>query len=134
MSHTTRDRRDLSLAHRLAASLEERGAKVWIAPESIPIGTEWQPHLVSAILAKSTHFLVILSRASIEAEWVIEEIRLARERYERDRSFRVLSLAGSTDRRNTFCELLSWGLKEQGLSWPFIEPPGDRAELGLAMQ
>jgi hypothetical protein len=23
---------------------------------------------------------------------------------------------GSTDRRNTFCELLSWGLKEQGLS------------------
>jgi len=92
VSHTTRDRRDLSLAHRLAASLEERGAKVWIAPERIPIGTEWQPHLVSAILAKSTHFLVILSRASIEAEWVIEEIRLARERYERDRSFRVLSL------------------------------------------
>jgi DNA invertase Pin-like site-specific DNA recombinase len=41
-------------------------------------------------------------------------------------------VAGSTDRRNTFCELLSWGLKEQGLSWPFIEPPGDRAELGLA--
>jgi hypothetical protein len=43
-------------------------------------------------------------------------------------------VAGSTDRRNTFCELLSWGLKEQGLSWSFIEPPGDRAELGLAMQ
>ena len=92
VSHTTRDRRDLSLAHRLAESLEKRGAKVWIAPESIPVGTEWQPHLVSAILAKSTHFLVILSRASIEAEWVIEEIRLARERYERDRSFRVLSI------------------------------------------
>ena len=45
-----------------------------------------------------------------------------------------VSPAGSTDRRNTFCVLLSWGLKEQGLSWPFIEPPGDRAELGLAMQ
>ena len=41
---------------------------------------------------------------------------------------------GSTDRRNTFCELLSWGLKEQGLSRPFIELPGDRTELGLAMQ
>jgi hypothetical protein len=26
--------------------------------------------------------------------------------------------AGSTDRRNTFCELLSWGLIEQGLSRP----------------
>ena len=46
---------------------------------------------------------------------------------------RPLSRVGSTDRRNTFCELLSWGLKEQGLSRPFIEPPGDRAEPGLAI-
>jgi len=45
-----------------------------------------------------------------------------------------LCAAGSTDRRNTFCELLSWGLIEQGLSRPFIELPCDRAELGLAMQ
>ena len=42
--------------------------------------------------------------------------------------------AGSTDRRNTFRELLSWGLIEQGLSRPFIELSCDRAELGLAMQ
>jgi hypothetical protein len=42
--------------------------------------------------------------------------------------------AGSTDRCNTFRELLSWGLTEQGLSRPFIELPCDRAELGLAMQ
>src|SRR4029077_576930 len=47
---------------------------------------------------------------------------------------RPLWVAGSTDRRNTFCELLSWGLKEQGLSRPFIELPCDRAELGLAIQ
>jgi hypothetical protein len=26
-------------------------------------------------------------------------------------------VAGSTDRRNTFCELLSWGLKEQGAAF-----------------
>src|SRR5262245_57456814 len=45
-----------------------------------------------------------------------------------------LCAAGSTDRRNTFCELLSWGLIEQGLSRPFIELPCDRAELGLAIQ
>jgi hypothetical protein len=31
--------------------------------------------------------------------------------------------AGSTDRRNTFCELLSWGLIEQGLSRPSAAPP-----------
>ena len=47
---------------------------------------------------------------------------------------RPLCAAGSTDRRNTFCELLSWGLIEQGLPRPFIELPCDRAELGLAMQ
>ena len=47
---------------------------------------------------------------------------------------RPLWVAGSTDRRNTFCKLLSWGLIEQGLSWPFIELPCDCAELGLAMQ
>jgi hypothetical protein len=47
---------------------------------------------------------------------------------------RPLVAAGSTDRRNTFCELLSWGLIEQGLSRPFIELPCDRAELGLAVQ
>src|ERR1700728_1014233 len=44
------------------------------------------------------------------------------------------SAAGSTDRRNTFGELLSWGLIEQGLSRPFIELPCDRVELGLAVQ
>src|SRR5260370_40034267 len=34
-----------------------------------------------------------------------------------------LLAAGSTDRCNTFCELLSWGLIEQGLSRSFIELP-----------
>jgi hypothetical protein len=43
-------------------------------------------------------------------------------------------VAGSIDRRNTFCELLSGGLIEKGLSRPFIELPCDRAELALAMQ
>ncbi len=42
--------------------------------------------------------------------------------------------ASSTDRCNTFCELLSRRLIEQGLSRPFIELPCDGAELGLAVQ
>jgi hypothetical protein len=46
----------------------------------------------------------------------------------------LLLAAGSTDRCNTFCELLSWGLVEQGLSRPFVELPRDGTELGLAMQ
>jgi hypothetical protein len=49
-------------------------------------------------------------------------------------AIRPLSEVGSTDRRNTFCKLLSWGLIEQGLSGPFVELPCDRAELGLAVQ
>src|ERR1700738_2424282 len=56
------------------------------------------------------------------------------DRKNRDLGERLLLAAGSTDRCNTFCELLSWGLIEQGLSRPFIELPCDRAEPGLAMQ
>ena len=40
----------------------------------------------------------------------------------------------STDRCNTFCELPSRRLIEQGLSRPFIELPCDGTELGLAVQ
>src|SRR5216683_721727 len=36
------------------------------------------------------------------------------------RRLRPLCAVGSTDRCNTFCELLSWGLIEQGLSRPFV--------------
>src|SRR5436190_12677019 len=45
-----------------------------------------------------------------------------------------LLAASSTDRCNTFCELLSRRLIEQGLSGPFIELPCDGTELGLAVQ
>jgi hypothetical protein len=45
-----------------------------------------------------------------------------------------LLAASSTDRCNTFCELLSRRLIEQGLSRPFIELPCDGTELGLAVQ
>jgi len=42
--------------------------------------------------------------------------------------------AGSTDRCNTFRELVCWGLIKQGLSGPFIELPCYLAEFGLAMK
>ena len=47
---------------------------------------------------------------------------------------RPVLAASSTDRCNTFCELLSRRLIEQGLSRPFIELPCDGTELGLAVQ
>ena len=45
-----------------------------------------------------------------------------------------LSGAGSTDRCNTLCELVCWGLIEQGLSGSLVELSSDGAELGLAVQ
>jgi hypothetical protein len=47
---------------------------------------------------------------------------------------RPLLAASSTDRCNTFCDLLSRRLIEQDLSRPFIELPCDDTELGLAVQ
>ena len=47
---------------------------------------------------------------------------------------RLLLAAGSTDRCNTFCELLSRRLIEQGLARPFIELSSDSTELSLAVQ
>jgi len=47
---------------------------------------------------------------------------------------RPLCAASSTDRCNTFCELLSRRLIEQGLSRPFIELACDSTELSLTVQ
>src|SRR5690242_4023580 len=92
ISHTTRDNRDSRLAHRLAQGLKERGAGAWIAPEDIPAGNEWQEDLVAGVMGRSTHFLVVLSAASTRAHWVLDEIRLARERYEQHEDIRILPL------------------------------------------
>lgn len=93
VSHTTRDQRDYSLAHKLADGLRELGAQVWIAPDDIPIGADWEQSIVSAVMDQCTHFLVILSAASTTAEWVLKEIELARERREHDACYTILPLA-----------------------------------------
>ena len=93
ISHTTRDKRDHDLAHRLAAGLQERGARVWIAPDSLPVGKEWKEGLVAGVMEKCSHFLVILSAASVQSKWVLDEIQLARRRYEKEPALRVMSLA-----------------------------------------
>lgn len=92
VSHTTQDKRDLALAHELADGLRERGAKVWIAPEDIPVGAEWEPEIVSAIMQRCTHFLIIVSAASTTAEWVLKEIELAEARHNKDACFTILPL------------------------------------------
>jgi hypothetical protein len=92
ISHTTADPRDFALAHRLADALQERGARIWIAPDSIPAGVSWEPELVAAVMEETTHFLVVVSAAATAAPWVLKEIDLARRRSEKDSTFRVLPL------------------------------------------
>jgi hypothetical protein len=46
ISHTTQDPRDYARAHEIAAELRELGAEVWIAPDSIPAGTDWEEQIV----------------------------------------------------------------------------------------
>lgn len=91
ISHTTQDKRDLAMAQTLAKGLQAGGADVWIAPDRIPSGSQWEREIVEAIL-KCSHFVVILSSASITAGWVQREIELARERYEIDKTFQILPL------------------------------------------
>src|SRR5262245_34981907 len=92
ISHTTSDPRDSQRAHRLAGELKKRGAKTWIAPDSIPPGSQWEEKLVSAIIDECTHFLIILSGASIRSAWVIKELELARHRSTADGAFTILPL------------------------------------------
>ncbi|WP_329343016.1 toll/interleukin-1 receptor domain-containing protein [Streptomyces sp. NBC_00663] len=103
VSHTVRDHRDHDLAHRLAEGLTQRGIRAWIAPDDVSIGADWQEQLVSALLEQCTHFLVILSAASADAEWVRAEIDLARRRRESDPSFTILPLVVG-DQRHEFLD------------------------------
>jgi hypothetical protein len=96
LSHTTRDKRDFALAHKLASALRLRGADVWIAPESIPPGERWAADIVEGVMQGTTHFLVILSAASVQAEWVLREIELAHSRQQRDVAYRILPLVVGT--------------------------------------
>jgi hypothetical protein len=93
LSHTTRDLRDHALAHALARGLRARGADVWIAPDSIPAGDAWQKSLVSGVMKECTAFLVIVSAATRDAKWVINEIQLAKARAQKDRTFKILPLS-----------------------------------------
>ncbi len=92
ISHTTQDARDLRLAHDLADALLVHGAKVWVAPESIPAGSNWRVDIVHGIMEECTHFLVILSKAAVESGWVQREIELAKVRCVQEPEFKILPL------------------------------------------
>jgi hypothetical protein len=106
VSYTTRDNRDRALARRLHDDLSTRGVEVFLAERAIPPGEQWHPRLVHEIDSACTHFLVIVSAASDDAEWVEFEIAQARQRRSRDANFCILTLlTGSVE--NPFPDLQS---------------------------
>jgi hypothetical protein len=83
ISHTTQDPRDFKRAHELAVELRQLGAEVWIAPESIPAGAEWEEQIVRGLMERCAYFLVLLTPASSRSEWVLREVTLAQVRHKR---------------------------------------------------
>ena len=92
VSHTTQDKRDLALAQALATGVKARGGEAFIAPDRIPPGAVWKREIIEAIVDRSTHFIVIVSAASIASDWVQKEIELARIRHEVNEAFQILPL------------------------------------------
>ena len=91
ISYTTRDKRDSKLARQLYEKLLTQGVQAWIAPDNIPIGEQWKPQIITAVLNRCSHFLVILSHASASS-WVVKEIGLAQQRYIQDNDFKIITL------------------------------------------
>src|SRR6516225_6958626 len=91
ISNTERDPRDATLARVLAHGLGGRGAEVILAPEYLQPGDDWNQRLEKAIAACS-HFLPILSAASVTSQWVLWEIAAAKRRIEQSRDFKIVPL------------------------------------------
>lgn len=83
ISHTTQDPRDFARAHEMASALRDLGAEIWIAPDSIPAGTDWEEQIVSGLLEQCNYFLALLTPASSRSDWVLREIDLAKARHGR---------------------------------------------------
>jgi len=70
--------KDEEFARRLHARMREAGLRVWFAPENLKGGKKQHEQLFEAIQLYDK-LLLILSEQSIKSEWVMTEIRKARE-------------------------------------------------------
>jgi hypothetical protein len=75
ISYSTKDE---DIAKRLQARMREAGIRVWFAPEDLKGGKKLHEQLFEAIQIHD-RLLIVLSEHSIQSEWVITEIRKARE-------------------------------------------------------
>ena len=75
ISYSTKDE---EFARRLHARMREAGLRVWFAPEDLKGGRNNYEQIVRAIQLYDK-LLLVLSENSIKSEWVMTEIRKARE-------------------------------------------------------
>jgi hypothetical protein len=80
--------RDQLFAERLHADLQNKGVRCWFAPHHLPIGAKTLDAIDEAIRLRDK-LLVILSKASIESDWVEDEVNKAYAE-ERERKQTVL--------------------------------------------
>ncbi len=88
VSHATQDE---LVAKEITAALENQGVGTWLATRDIQVGDNYASQIYSAI-AESTHFLVLLSPASIASNHVKRELNLAV-----DKDITILPLVVSAD-------------------------------------
>lgn len=75
-------RRDARIVHPLAERLKRRGVPIWIDAFDIEVGTPWDIAIEQA-LREATHVLVVLSRASVISQNVLNEVDYAVENRKR---------------------------------------------------
>lgn len=92
VSYATRDPRDSQLARELTKELRSQQFDVWFAEESISPGQEWESQIVREISIKCSHFIVVLSAASVDSDYVRKETQLALERFNSEPQFQIIPL------------------------------------------
>ncbi|MBQ3460285.1 MAG: toll/interleukin-1 receptor domain-containing protein [Solobacterium sp.] len=82
--------KDKNIADNLCARLENNGIRVWYAPRDIQTN-DYATAIVNAI-KRSTHFIVILSKNSLNSQHVLNEINLAFSELNRGIHFKPLKI------------------------------------------
>ncbi|UCD58170.1 MAG: toll/interleukin-1 receptor domain-containing protein [Candidatus Hydrogenedentota bacterium] len=68
--------KDHKFVEQLYKSLQDSGVRCWYAPENLKAGTRFPEEIAQAIRSKD-RLLVVLSDASLESDWVEQEVSIA---------------------------------------------------------
>jgi hypothetical protein len=81
ISYSTKDQ---DFADRIYADLQIKGVRCWFAPENLKIGDRFRQRIDEAIRLHDK-LLLILSRHSVQSDWVREEVESCMEREQREK-------------------------------------------------